>query len=229
MRRKPGSSGAYSTTMRRARRRRLQISSTRRTSPDPPARHGHRSRLAATRIAAPAFSVTNSMSANWSGTGCATSRTWKTGQRVSRPNPEPNKLLRTYRTCGSSRMIYGRRSRRGRNRCAAHTPARRKADTGTGAVRVISSRALRAADAAAEHSSSSMPSASAARMPAIKEPATTAIPSTAMRSKPPCSKACRATSWTRRCAMNSVSIRRLRHRQFSTTLATQRFRRRRRS
>jgi 2-polyprenyl-6-methoxyphenol hydroxylase-like FAD-dependent oxidoreductase len=110
-------------------------------------------------------------------------RTRKTGQRVSRPNPEPNKLLRTYRTCGSSRMIYVSRSRRGRNRCAAHAPARRMADTGTGAVRVISSRALRAAGAAAEHSSSSMPSASAARMPAIKEPATPYHPPRCARSR----------------------------------------------
>ncbi len=63
----------------------------------------------------------------------------ETGKRVSRPNPESEWIRRTCPNCGSSPMIYGSRSRRGRNRYVPHAAERSRAAIGTVAARITSS------------------------------------------------------------------------------------------
>ena len=70
--------------------------------PGPSGRTGGRAPFTATAIAAPASSTTNSMSAGWSGTGCATSRTRKPESASPGSIRTPDGSCRMWRRCGSS-------------------------------------------------------------------------------------------------------------------------------
>ena len=109
------------------------------------------------------------------------------------------------RSCGSSPMIYGRRSRRGK--VAAQHPHRQEVAGLLGpapsASSVLGPDALRLLRRRFRRLNAERIGCATR---ATRAPATIATPSGATCSKPRCSKGCKVALWTRRCAMNSAGV-----------------------